>query len=925
MSNLFDNGSFFWWVGVVEDRMDPLFLGRCRVRIVGYHSADKSILPTEDLPWAYPMQPLVSAAMSGIGQTPLGPVEGTWVVGFFRDGTDNQEPVIMGSLGGAPQASMPMAQTSSTTAPTGTLSTPDGQAVVDRRTGEPISDNSQRTQTPQVVDGELGPLTSRDLDKLFQALRQRESNGNYGIINTIGYAGAYQFGASLLMGLGYIKSNALRLLQAIPEDARPDYALQTLQKGLITQTQYDSVPENSRTKLNFYCLANDDLWTSKAQNSSSRFLRSESLQDRAIYEAFRANYRDLVRRAIIFEDDRKEVIAGYLMVAHLLGIGGAVRYSRGIVGTDQYGTKASEYYSLGFRIVQTTAPADDFESVERQANNIPEPNTPVANAPSSVASQDTNAAMVVTPPNTGFQDPNKVYPRADHLNEPDTNRLARNQKISRTIVRRKDDTRERRVLTAMNGPEWDQPIAPYNAKYPYNHVFESESGHIMEFDDTPQNERINIFHRAGTFTEIDRNGTRVNKIVGDGYEIYERNGYLLVRGKMNVTVEGECNILVRNDCNVEVDGNLKTHVHGDYELNVAGQAKIVARDGLSVRGNVGVRGNVTASGTVVGATISGQTVTGKTVSGGSVAGQQGKLGTLTGVPEPNQVTQPAAYAAWVIAEAAAKVALEASVGSAPSGPSLSAPVDARNPQDPTFPELIIPSRTEEIAFSIDALAENESENRTEINAIVSQAIEDGLVTEEELRQQPEETDRDETPAPDKPFIIPGCGDVFGQTEFVSSFRLSRNFTLGLLSSNAAVSKFAVQPQHGLSKAEIVCNLKAVAEQVLEPIKAKYPNMLVTSGFRTPGHSRANGISQHERGMAVDIQFPGTAAEQYYEIAKWIKENVAYDQMLLEYKTYGSRMPWIHLSFNRDGNRNVCSTFLNDRTAPNGRGVLVQLA
>ena len=99
-------GSFVWWQGVVEDKMDPLYLGRCRVRILGYHTDDKtegSGIPTEDLPWAMPMQPITSAAVSGVGTTPLGPVEGTWVVGFFRDGENAQEPVIMGTLGGRPE------------------------------------------------------------------------------------------------------------------------------------------------------------------------------------------------------------------------------------------------------------------------------------------------------------------------------------------------------------------------------------------------------------------------------------------------------------------------------------------------------------------------------------------------------------------------------------------------------------------------------------------------------------------------------------------------------------------------------------------------------------------------------------------------------------------------------------------------------
>ena len=95
--------SFVWFQGVVEDRNDPSKLGRVRVRILGLHTENKTLIPTEELPWAYPIQPIISAAMNGIGYTPLGPVEGTWVVGFFRDGENCQEPVIMGTLGGIPQ------------------------------------------------------------------------------------------------------------------------------------------------------------------------------------------------------------------------------------------------------------------------------------------------------------------------------------------------------------------------------------------------------------------------------------------------------------------------------------------------------------------------------------------------------------------------------------------------------------------------------------------------------------------------------------------------------------------------------------------------------------------------------------------------------------------------------------------------------
>jgi len=102
MANMY--GNFVWWQGVVEDnRLDPLYLGRCKVRILGYHTDNIDEIPTEDLPWATIMQPTTSAAMSGIGTTPTGPVNGTWVIGFFRDGEDAQEPVIMGTIGGIPE------------------------------------------------------------------------------------------------------------------------------------------------------------------------------------------------------------------------------------------------------------------------------------------------------------------------------------------------------------------------------------------------------------------------------------------------------------------------------------------------------------------------------------------------------------------------------------------------------------------------------------------------------------------------------------------------------------------------------------------------------------------------------------------------------------------------------------------------------
>lgn len=90
---------FKFFVGVVEDVADPLKSGRTRVRIFGYHTIDKTILPTSDLPWSVPIMPITSASISGKGTAPVGIVTGSWAVGFWLD--DSQQiSAIFGTFSG---------------------------------------------------------------------------------------------------------------------------------------------------------------------------------------------------------------------------------------------------------------------------------------------------------------------------------------------------------------------------------------------------------------------------------------------------------------------------------------------------------------------------------------------------------------------------------------------------------------------------------------------------------------------------------------------------------------------------------------------------------------------------------------------------------------------------------------------------------
>ena len=91
-----------FYTGVVEDRNDPLSVGRVRVRIYGLHTDDKSLIASSDLPWSDVLMPVTAPALSGLGMSPHGLVEGSTVMGFYRDEDDMQDFVVIGSLFGFP-------------------------------------------------------------------------------------------------------------------------------------------------------------------------------------------------------------------------------------------------------------------------------------------------------------------------------------------------------------------------------------------------------------------------------------------------------------------------------------------------------------------------------------------------------------------------------------------------------------------------------------------------------------------------------------------------------------------------------------------------------------------------------------------------------------------------------------------------------
>jgi len=221
----------------------------------------------------------------------------------------------------------------------------------------------------------------------------------------------------------------------------------------------------------------------------------------------------------------------------------------------------------------------------------------------------------------GFYDPNGVYPK--YKDEVDTNRLATNdsnnphlglelRKLTRkTGVPTADFDAvpvEEHISTAISASDsdtWNQPTIPYAAVYPYNHVFESESGHVFEIDDTKDNERLFTSHRTGTSQEISPDGTQVNIIKGDHYNIVSGKRQAVIEGNADITIGGRHKIYINKDgqtnnhydiqvgpnasVNIQVDkgdmnvvlkdGKLNTNVAGDYNMKIGGNMN------LDVRGN----------------------------------------------------------------------------------------------------------------------------------------------------------------------------------------------------------------------------------------------------------------------------------------------------------------------------------------------------
>ena len=128
--------------------------------------------------------------------------------------------------------------------------------------------------------------------------------------------------------------------------------------------------------------------------------------------------------------------------------------------------------------------------------------------------------------------------------------------------------------------------------------------------------------------------------------------------------------------------------------------------------------------------------------------------------------------------------------------------------------------------------------------------------------------------------------------------LTKNFSLSELTKSETALRHDMDNTPGAAE---TANLKLLAEKVLQPIRDHYAKgVKVNSGFRHPDvNAKVGGsrTSDHCKGQAADIEIPGVPNA---ELAEWIKDNLSFTQLILEFYTSGvPDSGWVHVSYNPD--------------------------
>jgi len=486
--------------GVIENVEDPRGLGRVQVRVFGEHPAQKQKsgtigIPVEDLPWMIPIQDITSAAVSGIGFSPTGVVNGTHVFGVWRDKW-HQDGVILGTYAGY------------------YTEQPDTQRGFCDPTG----------QYPTYVGNDVNVLARGGIEGRESAsVVIRDSNKTIAV------------------------NPDDRPIDDIPEDNRPDTGGFTIEKMIrqdegIRLSWYYDVKGFTIGIGHFFLTGPRSTDAATVNAALSKQIGRTVTGTPGTITADEA--------AMLFKQDLATVRSDISRISSLREV---------YVGLNRPRQMAIENMCFqmgagGVAKFRNALDAMKKQEWQRAYNELR--NSTWANQTPGRSSRVAKIVLTGNLESYGVMVP-----------EPEGKSLSAAFAATVTTSQNPEDPFSPTDTRVM----FEEPLSSYNAQYPYNMVFQSRSGHIQEFDDTPGYERYNRVHPAGTYEEVRPDGTRVTKIVGDDFLIVQQGRKVNIKGNLQIVVEGDAYIYNMGNVQQTIDGNVNEFIRGNVNQTIEGE------------------------------------------------------------------------------------------------------------------------------------------------------------------------------------------------------------------------------------------------------------------------------------------------------------------------------------------------------------------
>lgn len=505
---------FKWFEGVVEDRDDPMQMGRVRVRVYGMHTDQKvkselEGIPTEELLWMTVATDTTSGRISGIGNSPTGILPGTEVMGYFRD-QYCQVGVVLATIGGIEHK---------TDSDKG-FSDPLGQFPRDGYIGQ--QDVNKLARSISLNDA-FEPVQTGDVGKNTTANRMQDENTSTAVNPDDTSSDSY-----------------------IPDDD-PNFTIQKMlmqDEGIKNVVYWDTegyptigighlvVYKKTRNTAEIYPILDKKF----NRTTNGRITEQEITQ--LFQEDLQEVQREIVRNKktgpVYIKMNRSRQMAMENM-SFQLNVNGLAKFGKALdhMLAERWADARRELLDSVWAKSQTPGRANRVSKI--------------------VLTGNLESYGVMTP---------KEEPKQ--------------ARMMNFAVAANEETEDDYDPSAPFTPKdtrvmFDEPETSYNAVYPYNHVYESESGHIQEFDDTPGNERYRRIHPAGTYEEISPSGRRVTKIVGEDFLIVQEGQNVNIKGNLKVVIEADANVYYMGNVTQTVDGNVTEFVRGNVKQTVEGE------------------------------------------------------------------------------------------------------------------------------------------------------------------------------------------------------------------------------------------------------------------------------------------------------------------------------------------------------------------